>query len=65
MLAYTINQSNRSPVRLIGPLFEHQSYGIALPTGSPLRERINIAILALDESGVLQEINKKWFGSRE
>ena len=65
MLAYTINQSNHPPVRLIGPLFEHQSYGIALPTGSPLRERINIAILALDESGVLQEINKKWFGSRE
>jgi len=65
MLSYTINQSNLCPVRLIGPLFEHQSYGIAIPAESPLRERINIVLLNLEENGFFKEMNKKWFGSRE
>lgn len=65
VLAYKIRQMQRCPVRLVGPLFENQDYGIALPTGSPLREHINQVILRLDESGKLAEINKKWFGARD
>lgn len=65
VLAYFINSSNRSPVRLVGPTFEKQDYGIALPAGSDLREAINNALLKLQESGTLSAIDRKWFGVSE
>lgn len=49
--------------RVIGSIFERQSYGIALKTNSPYREEINQAILSIIESGVYDEIHKKWFGA--
>ena len=49
-------------VSVVGKRFESQDYGIALPEGSPLRERINRALLRLIESDELEDIKKKWFG---
>ncbi|MBX9691855.1 MAG: transporter substrate-binding domain-containing protein, partial [Cyanobacteria bacterium] len=48
---------------MVGPIFDHVPFGMALPFGSPLRKRINEAILQLFQDGTSEEINKKWFGS--
>ena len=48
--------------RVEDALFESQDYGMALPEGSPLREKINRALLGLIESDELEAISKKWFG---
>jgi len=49
-------------VRVVGPIFQEEDYGIALPTGSPLREQINAALLRLKSSGRYDKIYEKWFG---
>lgn len=65
VLANTIMEATRCPVRLVGPIFEHQDYGIALPPGSPLRKQINQILLTLAETGELAKLNLTWFGERE
>jgi ABC-type amino acid transport substrate-binding protein len=39
-----------------------RNYGIALPKKSHLRDRMNIALLQLIETGEFEEVNQKWFG---
>ena len=50
------------PVALVGPLLNKQSYGIAFPPDSPLREPVNRALLELSENGASERLYKKWFG---
>lgn len=45
LLAWQIRQNYSDTLELLQPLFDKQSYGIALPTGSPLREPIDRMIL--------------------
>ena len=47
---------------VLDSVFRPESYGIALPTGSPLREDINVALLRLIETGVYSDLSVKWFG---
>lgn len=47
---------------LVGDIFEKQKYGIAFPTGSLLREPVNIALLRLIESNQYDVLTTKWFG---
>jgi len=47
---------------VVGPIFQDESYGIALPTGSPLREPINEALLTLRQDGTYDAICERWFG---
>lgn len=62
ILRYTLNQSQDSKLQLAGPVFENQNYAIALQQDSPLRERINRALLSVTERGLREELRKKWFG---
>ena len=55
----------RADIRLVGPIFGDFDYGLALPTGSPLRERINTAILQMREDGALDRIMADWLGRHE
>ena len=48
--------------RVVGSVFEHQSYGIALRQESPLRESLNRALLRLREDGSYEQLYQKWFG---
>ncbi|MFM8320478.1 MAG: transporter substrate-binding domain-containing protein [Chloroflexota bacterium] len=48
--------------KVVGPVFQEEDYGIALPTGSSLREPINTALLRLHSSGKYDALYKKWFG---
>jgi polar amino acid transport system substrate-binding protein len=61
LLFYSQNQGY-GLVRVVGPIFQEENYGIALPTESPLRESINAALLRLKSSGRYDKIHEKWFG---
>lgn len=65
VLAHAVNKDWNRNVRLVGPLFEQQNYGIVVSRGSTLRKAINQALLSLSESGKLAELNEKWFGQKE
>ncbi len=47
----------------IGGLLDSKDYGIALPIGSPWRDKISLAILEMQEFGVIQQERNKWWGS--
>ncbi len=46
---------------MTGSKFALQDYGIALQSGSPLREPINQTLLALMEDGVYRDLMHKYF----
>jgi len=48
--------------KLAGPVFLRENYGVALPTGSPLAERLNQSLLKLREDGTYGTIYREWFG---
>ena len=49
-------------VEVVGAPFNREDYGIAFPSGSPLREEVNRALLQLREDGTYDQIYAKWFG---
>lgn len=63
VLRYYLSRKVGTRLRLVGPSFEKQFYGIGLQEGSPLRLPINRALLALNERGFIDELQKKWFGA--
>ncbi|SFG10546.1 amino acid ABC transporter substrate-binding protein, PAAT family [Palleronia marisminoris] len=50
-------------VKVVGPLYEGQQYGIAFSKGSDLVEPVNEALAAMHEDGTYDEIYSNWFGS--
>ena len=62
ILAYYVLTDGAIYGQLAGPTFQHESYGIALPSGSPLIEPINQSLLELREDGTYAELYRKWFG---
>jgi ABC-type amino acid transport substrate-binding protein len=61
-LLYYANNEGKGKVTVVGKIFDPQDYGLALPQGSPLREKLNRVVLALKEAGELAGIRTKWFG---
>ena len=61
-LLYYANGEGKGKVSVVGKIFEPQDYGLALPQGSPLREKLNRAILTLKENGELERTLEKWLG---
>jgi ABC-type amino acid transport substrate-binding protein len=51
--------------KVVGRIFQKQSYGVALQPGSPYRKPINEALLKLREAGNIDELQTKWFGPPE
>jgi len=62
LLYYAKNQG-KGKVKTVGPLYQGQSYGIAFPQGSELREKVTITLLKLMEDGTYDELYKEWFGT--
>lgn len=62
ILCYFVHQERNGELGVVGKIFEPQDYGIAMREGSPLREKINRALLALRENGEFARIRDKWFG---
>jgi polar amino acid transport system substrate-binding protein len=50
------------PVEVLDKVYRPENYGIAFPSGSPLREQVNQSILRLREQGIYQNLLIKWFG---
>jgi len=63
ILAYYVNTEGAELGELVDKVFLRETYGIALPTGSPLAEPINQSLLALRETGVYETIYRRWFGA--
>ena len=62
ILAYYVKTDGARFGQFAGPTFQHENYGIALPSGSELVEPINQALLELREDGTYAQIYRKWFG---
>jgi ABC-type amino acid transport substrate-binding protein len=61
-LQFYAQHEGKAKVVVVGKTFAPQDYGIALPQGSPLREKLNRELLAMQENGTLERIRSKWFG---
>lgn len=64
-LMFLVTQGNRSTIRLVGPVFDSFDYGLGLPSGSPLREPLNTAILRMREDGSLERFVNDWLGKHD
>ncbi|MFP4350712.1 MAG: glutamine ABC transporter substrate-binding protein GlnH [Thermodesulfobacteriota bacterium] len=62
-LLYFADNQGKGKVKTVGPLYQGQPYGIAFPEGSPLREKVNIALLKFMEDGTYDKLYEKWFGT--
>ena len=60
---YYALQQGRGKIDIAGSIFEDDTYGIALPTDSALREPINNSLLRLRQNGTYDAIYAKWFQS--
>jgi polar amino acid transport system substrate-binding protein len=54
-------QRGKGVIRVVGPVFRLEKYGIAMPEGSPLRKQINETLLELYRDGTYEDIHGKWF----
>lgn len=61
VLRYYSVTGGKGKVSVIGTVFNLEKYGIALPTGSELRESINEVLLEMYQDGTLAEIESRWF----
>ena len=59
-LQYFVQQFPHHNLTVVDQSFDSQFYGIAFPTGSPLREMFNRGILNMEESRDLDLILQKW-----
>lgn len=64
ILSYYATHEGRELAALASGVFLRENYGIVFPTGSPLLEDVNQALLALREDGTYEAIHRKWFGAR-
>ncbi|MBI3446787.1 MAG: transporter substrate-binding domain-containing protein [Magnetospirillum sp.] len=65
VLRHFASHEGRGKVRLAGPMFRQEKYGILFPQGSTLRKRVNEELLRLREDGTYQELQQRWFGAEE
>jgi len=63
VLRYFARTTGKDQVDVVGPLYDPQGYGIALPHNSGQVEALNRALLQLDADGTTQELEDRWFGS--
>ena len=62
VLPYCAAHEGKGKVQVVGPIFRMENYGIVFPDKSPLRKRVNEALLKLRENGTYDRLYMKWFG---
>lgn len=60
---YFIKTAGQGKVKAVGANVKAAFYGIGFQQGSPLRDKANIALLEMTESGEFEKIHIKWFGT--
>ena len=63
LLLYYAAHEGEGRVKTVGPEFNTAPAAIMVQVDSPLRRKINLALIALRENGTYQQIYDKWFGS--
>ena len=63
MLLYYAAREGKGRVKTVGPEFNTAPAAIMVQLDSPLRRKINVALIALRENGTYQQIYDKWFGN--
>jgi polar amino acid transport system substrate-binding protein len=61
ILQHYAAHAGKSTAQVVGPVFREEDYGIAFPQGSPLRKRVNNALLSMREDGTYQKLYEKYF----
>ncbi|XP_043918383.1 glutamate receptor 2 isoform X2 [Protopterus annectens] len=56
-----IEQRKPCDTMKVGGNLDSKGYGIATPKGSPLRTLVNLAVLKLNEQGLLDKLKNKWW----
>ena len=62
VLLYFASHEGKGRFQTVGSIFRKESYGIAFPDKSPVRKRVNEALLKLKENGTYDLLYAKWFG---
>jgi polar amino acid transport system substrate-binding protein len=62
VLLYYALHKGKGKAQVVGSTFKEETYGIAVPTGSALREPINETLLKLRQDGTYDALYTKWFG---
>jgi polar amino acid transport system substrate-binding protein len=65
ILRYLVQERYANDLRVLPNLFARQDYGIALPQGSPLRERFNRSILKIIQSPEWSRMVEGYLGPQE
>ena len=65
LLRYYAAKHPGEKLAVVGPMFDPQDYGFALPLGSPVRKDLNAALLNVQTSGFMDELDRKWFAPGE
>ena len=55
-------KAGKGQVKVVGPIYQGQSYGIAFPKGSKLVPEVNKALADMKADGTYDELFIKWFG---
>ena len=64
VLRFHASHEGAGEITTVGPLFDKVQYGFMLgEDDTELRERINLALLELIESGVYRQVHDRWFGT--
>ncbi len=58
-----VRKAGQGKVKIVGPIYQGQSYGIGFPKGSELVGKVNKALSTLRENGTYRTLYKKWFGT--
>jgi polar amino acid transport system substrate-binding protein len=61
ILQYLAAQPENQKLQVVGPIFRPYKIAFAIREGSPLRKRINEALLAIYEDGTYEGLSGKWF----
>ncbi len=61
---YWVAQQDGAHIEVVGPVFRPEKLGMAVAEGSPLRKRIDLALLGLYQDGTYERIRAKWFSRR-
>jgi glutamine transport system substrate-binding protein len=63
MANFMQSDAGKGKVKVVGPVYMGQSYGIGFPKGSPLVPKVNKALKKLRKNGTYDALYKKWFGT--
>lgn len=65
VLEYYAHMHPQQPVTVVGPIFEPDKYGFGLPHDSPLTRSLTVELIGAHESGAIEEIRTRYFGSAQ